>query len=72
MTVLGTSFPRAPAGAVHIGQRNARMLFLGCSFDGRVASFTNGLYHRSAALRLVDAEGERVIGGAQPAASQEG
>jgi hypothetical protein len=62
MTVIGTSFPRAPGGAVRIARRNAKMLFLGCSFEGKVATFANWTHHQSAALRLIDAEGDRLIG----------
>ena len=64
ITAIGCAFPRTRNGVLHIDRPNASALFLGCTFNGEVANFSDPVYRDSASIRVMDATGDRTIGGA--------
>ena len=66
VTAIGCDFPAAPGGALRVTRPNAAGLFLGCTFSGEVATFAEPALRRSARLRILGAEGERMVGGNGP------
>ncbi len=56
-TAIGSAFPAAPGGAWRVDRANASALFLGCSFDGEVATFARPALRESARIRIIGPEG---------------
>lgn len=53
VVAIGTLFPPAPGGALRIERSNASALFLGCTFQGEVATYARPELRQSARLRMV-------------------
>lgn len=62
-TAIGCAFPPAPGGAVRVERDDASALFIGCSFGGDVATYRSRSHAATARLRLLGADGDRVVGG---------